>query len=439
MTSPVALARAAGPLRARVVVPGSKSIANRALVAAVLAPAGSELRGVPAGDDVDAMRTCLGALGARIVESRGADGAALRIERGVDLDDGAVATLDARLAGTTSRFVTALAALRLGTTIVDGAAPLRRRPARDLHDALASLGAQVRRTGAGDLPVEVRRGGLAVHGAAASRVRVAGGASSQYASALLLVGAALEAGLEVEVTGDAVSGDYVALTAAVLEAFGARCAREGARWQVRGPLRAARLTVEPDASSATFAWCAAAVAGGRVDVAGLGRGSAQSDVRIVDVLARMGCSVHEDAGLGVSRDPASRLVGVDVDLGATSDAVPAIAATAAYATGATRIRGVAHVRAKESDRIADVVAMLRAVGADADATDDGLIVRPAPGAPRAGVVATRDDHRLAMAAGVLATASDGIAVDDVEVVSKSWPAHWAARAAWLATAGGRAG
>lgn len=430
------LATATGPLRARVRVPGSKSIANRALVAAALAPAGSTLRGVPAGDDVDAMRDGLAALGARIVAvGAGHEGdAELRVEAGVDLDDPRAVTLDARLAGTTSRFLTALAALRVGTTTVDGAAPLRRRPARDLHDALSALGASVRRTGDGDLPVEVARGALDPRATATARARVAGGASSQYASAIMLVGAACAGGLDLEITGDAVSGDYVALTAAVLGRFGARCAHEGAAWRVRGPLRAASLEVEPDASSATFAWCAAAVAGGRVDVPGLGRASAQSDARVVDVLARMGCVVHDDDGLGVSRDPASPLVGIDVDLGATSDAVPAIAAVAAHAAGPTRIRGVAHVRAKESDRIADVVAMLRAVGVAAEPTDDGLVVRPDGAAPRPGTVATRDDHRLAMAAGVLATRAGGIRVDEAAVVSKSWPGHWAARDAWLATA-----
>ena len=443
--APAALASAVGPLRARVRVPGSKSIANRALVAAVLAPPGSTLRGVPDGDDVDAMRACLAALGARIDDASRAVGggdtaptersgdATLRVTAGVDLDDPRAVMLDARLAGTTSRFLTALAALRVGTTTIDGAAPLRRRPARDLHDALAVLGATVRRTGDGDLPVEIARGGLDPRDASPWRIRVAGGASSQFASALLLAGAACAGGADVEISGDAVSGDYVALTAAVLADFGARCVHEGSTWRVRGPLRSATLVVEPDASSATFAWCAAAVAGGRVDVPGLGRASAQSDARVVDVLARMGCTVHVDDGLGVSRDPAAPLVGIDVDLGATSDAVPAIAAVAAHASGPTRIRGVAHVRAKESDRIADVVAMLRAVGVAAEPTDDGLVVRPDGAGPRPGTVATRDDHRLAMAAGVLATRAHGILVDDAAVVSKSWPGHWAARDAWLAT------
>jgi 3-phosphoshikimate 1-carboxyvinyltransferase len=434
-----ALPSASGPLHARVVVPGSKSIANRALVAACLAPPGSVLRGVPTGDDVDAMCEALVALGARFEVADAADapgapevaGGDVRVAAGVALEDGRAVRVDARLAGTTSRFVAAVAALRVGPTTVDGADRLRSRPARDLHDALAALGASVRRPGPGDLPVTVQRGSLRLDAREALRVAVPGGASSQFTSALLLAGAACSGGIHVTVLGSTVSDEYVALTASVLGAFGVRVDATAQGWSARGALRPAEVWVEPDASSATFAWCAAAVAGGRVDVAGLGRTSAQADVRVVEVLARMGCVIHEDSGLGVSRDPARRLAGVDVDLGATSDAVPAIAAVAAYASGATRIRGVAHVRTKESDRIADVVAMLRAVGVEATATTDGLEVRPGAGTPRGGVIATRRDHRLAMAAGVLATCTQGVGVDDPGVVTKSWPGHWAARSAWL--------
>jgi 3-phosphoshikimate 1-carboxyvinyltransferase len=206
------LRAAAGPVHGVVSVPGSKSIANRALVAAALATGESALSNVPPGDDTAALLDCLGGLGVAIDGGPGPDVV-------VTGTGGALAPvtdhLDARLAGTTSRFVTALAALAPEPVTIDGGPQLRARPMTELHDALASLGAAVRRDGATGLPVTVRgplrRGGT---------VRLGGDVSSQFVTALMLIGPVLDGGLRIELTSPLVSRPYVELTAWVMAAFG---------------------------------------------------------------------------------------------------------------------------------------------------------------------------------------------------------------------------
>ncbi len=170
----------------------------------------------------------------------------------------------------------------------------------------------------------------------------------------------------------------------------------------------------------------AAVAGGHVTVRGLHRSSRQGDVAAAELLGRMGCAVTDDGGgLGVRRDDRP-LTGIDVDMAATSDLVPTIAAVAATATTPTVIRGVGFIRAKESDRLGDLATELAKVGARIEVLDDGLRIEPSS-ALRGARVGTHHDHRLAMAFGVLATTVPGIAVEDPDVVAKSWPGFWDVR------------
>jgi 3-phosphoshikimate 1-carboxyvinyltransferase len=416
---------AAGPLDAVVTVPGSKSIANRALVCAALADGESRLRGLPGGDDTGAMIACLRGLGIGLT----LDGdLAVVAGTGGDLAGGPV-ELHAGLAGTTSRFVTALAALAAGPVTIDGAPPLRRRPMGPLHDALAELGATVRAVDrAGHLPVTVS-GPLTTGGT----VTLPGDVSSQYLTALMLVGPLLAGGLRLHLSTALVSVPYIELTAAVMASFGVNGVRVGADEIVVPPgrYRGTELTVEPDASSASYPLAMAAVAGGRVQIAGLHRDSAQGDAVFADLLARMGCTVADDgAGLVVERDPAVPLQGIDVDMADVSDLVPTLAAVAVTAASPTTITGVGFIRAKESDRLGDLGAELARTGARVTVQPEGLRIEPSPSLHGARL-ATHHDHRLAMAFGVLGTAVPGIEVADPAVVAKSWPAFWAERAALL--------
>lgn len=404
------------PPVASVAVPGSKSIANRALVCAALAPGRSELTNVPDGDDTTAMVDCLSGLGRQVA----VDGSRVTVD-GSGLDgSGEPRALHAALAGTTSRFVTALAALGSGPVTVDGDPPLRRRPFGPLHDALGQLGVTVTaHDGPGRLPVTVQ--GPPTGG----RVEIRGDVSSQYVTALMLIGPYLPGGLELRLTSPLVSRPYVELTAAVMTWFGAEGLAMGEDLIVvePGSYRAATVAVEPDASSASYPLAVAAVTGGTVTVDGLGSASLQGDAAFAGILARMGCDVDMTDRTVRVTGPAT-LQGVDLDMADVSDLVPTVAVVASLAGTPTRIRGVGFIRAKESDRLGDLAGELRRAGADVDATADGLEIRPTSSGLHGARLATHHDHRLAMSFAVLGTVVPGVVVEDPGVVSKSWPGFW---------------
>ncbi len=431
MSTVRAVAPASGPLDGIVDVPGSKSIANRALVCAALAEGPSHVSGLPDGDDTVAMVRGLGALGVAVV----LDGTAAAVTgTGGALPAGPEPVhVDAALAGTTSRFLTAVAALAHRTVVIDGAPPLRRRPMAPLHDALVELGARVAAgERAGHLPVTItgglRRGGT---------IAMAGDVSSQYLTALMLVAPQLVSGLRITLTTPLVSAPYLHLTAAVMADFGLAGVRVDERAIVvpEGRYVGRPYHVEPDASAASYPLAMAAIAGGRVTVRDLSPDSRQGDIVVVELLAAMGCAVRStDEGIEVRRDAHGRLHGLDIDMSAVSDLVPTVAVLATTACSPTTIRGVGFIRAKESDRLGDLAAELNATGADVTVLDDGLRITPRAGR-RGAVLDPHHDHRLAMAFGVLGTAVAGISVREPDVVTKSWPGFWDSRDQLAGTAG----
>lgn len=407
------------PLSAVVEVPGSKSVANRALICATLADGESELEGVAPGDDTSAMLDCIRLLGAGIRATGRVDSLAVRgVGSPRHLQAGAI-TLPTRLAGTTSRFVTALAATGPGSYTIDGLPPLRRRPMTPLHDALATLGASVQPGDRwGHLPVTV-------HGPleATSTVEVRGDISSQYITALMLIAPTLPNGLRIQLTTPLVSRSYLGITAAVMAAFGVDGVEIGNDVVTvpNGAYRATAYRIEPDASSASYPLAGAAIVCGTVHVPALTAASLQGDARFAGVLAEMGCdAIVNERGTTVTRDGPMR--GIDIDMVDLSDLVPTLAVVAPFAHTPTTIRGVAFIRQKESDRLADLCVELRRAGIDATETDDGLVVRP--GAPHGASFQTHHDHRLAMALALLGLATPGVEIDDPDVVTKSWPGYW---------------
>lgn len=430
---------AAGPVEVRASVPGSKSVTNRALVCAALADGMSALEGVAPGDDSAAMIDGLRRLdiGIDLVDS-----ADSRFERGgedwsspsgsrvhVSGTGGRLPAgprhIDARLAGTTSRFLTAVCAVGPGPYVVDGGPPLRRRPMRPLHDALTMLGAGVNRLGADALPVEVRGP------ASGGRVALPGDTSSQFLTSLMLIAPVLRHGVQVELTSALVSRPYVELTASVMAEFGARDVHVGQSEVTVGPggYRPASVTVEPDASSASYPLALAAVVGGTVRVDGLAD-SLQGDATFADVMATMGCTVRRHKGaVELSRDPARALSGITIDMADISDLVPTVAVVAAFGKEPSTITGVGFVRRKESDRLGDLAAELARCGVAIDVSDDGLTVHPST--PHAARLSTHHDHRLAMAFGVLGAAVPGVEVEQPEVVTKSWPGFWGELTGWV--------
>jgi 3-phosphoshikimate 1-carboxyvinyltransferase len=417
MSAPYEVRPLQRPPDATVPVPGYKSLTNRALVAAALATGTSTLTGALDADDTRAMIAGLAALGVRIEVD--ADGTRLEVHGVAGRPPVADPAVQVRLSGTTARFLAPVLARVTGTGHLDGLPPFRRRPMGPSIDALRQLGCTVTElVEVGHLPVTVSGG--PVRG---GDVEVAGDASSQFLSGLLLLGPALPEGLTVRLTTPLVSEPYVAMTEQVLAAFGGRVERPDARtFHIPGSgLTGRSYAIEPDASAASYLLAAAALTGGRVRVPGLGRGSSQGDVGFADVLARMGAAVRIDEA-GIEVVGTGRLQGIEVDLGEMSDTAQTLAAVAVAADGPTRITGIGFIRAKETDRIAAMVTELTRLGIDAREEPDGLLIHP--GTPRPGVVATYDDHRMAMSFALLGLTTPGIRIADPDCVAKTFPRYF---------------
>jgi len=408
---------AAGPVDADVRVPGSKSITNRALLVAALAHGGSHLTGALFSDDTRYMAAALNALGVP-VETDEAN-AAFRVRGGGGTFPATEADLFVGNAGTAMRFLVAALPLGHGAYRIDGIPRMRQRPIGPLLQALNDLGGDVR----GELepgypPVLVNAAGLP-----GGRCRMAGDQSSQYFTALLLAGPCAARGIEVEVIGDLVSKPYLPMTAAVMAAFGVAPELDTERWRTLkvapGRYVGRDYAIEPDASNASYFFAAAAVTGGRVRVPGLGRQSTQGDLRFVDVLAAMGADVTEREDFVEVRGPAGGLRGVDLDLGPISDTAQTLAAIAPFASGPTTIRGVAHARLKETDRVAAMATELRRLGQEVEEFPDGLRIEPRPIVPAD--VHTYDDHRMAMSFAIAALRAPGVRLEDPKCVAKTFP------------------
>lgn len=410
-----------GPVIADVTVPSSKSIANRALICSALGDGDSILHGIAPGDDTMAMVDCLGRLGIVVDLHTGDEhGTATVIGCGGRLPAGPI-DLPSNLAGTTSRFVTALAALGPGPYTIDGAPPLRSRPMAPLHDSLVALGASVDAGERwGQLPVTVSgplRG--------ADAIVMPGDVSSQYVTALMLIAPYIPNGIRLGLSTELVSRPYVEITRAVMNAFGVADVEVSERriHVGSGMYAPTEYRIEPDASSASYPLAAAAVAGGAVSVKGIGSTSMQGDAAFVDVLVSMGCTATVGpTDTVVMRRTDQPLRGIEIDMADISDLVPTLAVVATQAVTPTRITGVGFIRAKESDRLGDLAAELNRAGADVSVEPDGLRINPS--SMHGARLDTHHDHRLAMSFGVLGLVVDGIEIENPGVVSKSWPAFW---------------
>ncbi len=400
-------------LDVRVRPPGARSLTNRALLAAALAPGRSVVEGITASDDALAMRDGLETLGAHIEGEgstwtvSGRNGRFLAPKR----------TVNVRASGTTARFLTAAAALAEGPTTLDGIARMRERPIDNLVDAMVSLGAPARTLGAnGCPPVEIQGGGLPGGHAIIDASR-----SSQFVSGLLLAApcAARDVVLELK-DGALVSRPFVDMTLDVMRAFGANPV-----WSSETTLtvpatgyRETHFVVEPDAQGAVYGFCAAAITGGRVVTEQLSGDSKQGDLRILDALEAMGCVVERRATEIEVRGP-QRLQGVTVDGNTWPDAVLALAVVAAFAEGPTEVSGLAHLRLKETDRLVALETELRRLGAHAVTGEDSLRIEPK--GVRPAVIETYEDHRMAMSFALAGLRAEGIEIRDPGCVAKTWP------------------
>jgi len=405
-----------GPVHGTIRPPGSKSITNRALVIAALARGDSRLTGVLDSQDTRVMLDSLQRLGlglhhdpaASTVTIAGCAGAPPATSAGLWLEN----------SGTSIRFLTALCCLGQGEYRLDGNTRMRERPLGDLIDALNQLGAHTRCELDNRCPPVV----VSAQGLPGGLARVASGISSQYLSALLMAAPGAQQQVTLEVAGELVSEPYVDMTIGVMQAFGVEVGRASPGVYAIAPQTycGTAYDIEPDASAASYFFALAAVTGGRVTVQGLSPNALQGDVKFADVLARMGCRVDAGPeGITVTGGP---LRGIEVDMNAISDTAQTLAAVAPFATGPTTIRNIAHVRHKETDRIAAVATELRRLGQQVDEFPDGLTIHPAPLTPA--TVATYDDHRMAMSFSLVGLRTPGVKIADPGCTRKTYPHYF---------------
>jgi 3-phosphoshikimate 1-carboxyvinyltransferase len=418
---PWAAPLATGPVRATVTVPGSKSITNRALLLTALAGNGGTIRRALRSRDTDLMTGALRALGVPVT-SRDSCGTELHVAAHGGLRGPAL--VDCGLAGTVMRFVPPLAALADGPVRFDGDEQARQRPMGAVLGALRALGCRVD----GDsLPFMLHGTGRVPGGV----VGIDASGSSQFVSGLLLSAAGYDAGITVRHDGPPVpSRPHIEMTVQMLAERGVEICTDGATWWevAPGAVAGGDYDVEPDLSNATVFLAAAAVTGGQVTVPGWPRHTTQAGDAIRSLLVQMGCTVElHDHGLAVSGP--DRLDGLDADLHDVGELTPTVAALAALAATPSRLRGIAHLRGHETDRLAALATEIGALGGDIREIPDGLEIRPRPlrGDP-ARPWGAYADHRMATAGAILGLVVPGIAVDDIAATTKTlpeFPARWA--------------
>ncbi len=412
------------PPDATIPVPGSKSLTNRALILAALAQGVSTLRGALASDDTRVMVESLRRLGLDVEADEAAE--TLRVMG----QGGRIPAREAELflgnSGTSMRFLIALTALGAGRYRLDGVARMRQRPQGDLLEALQALGVEVlSEAGNGCPPIVVRGGGGLRGGTAHLRAE----ASSQFLSALLMVVPYAQNEVTIEIVGR-LRPFYVEITRRMMAQWGVQVAVEGdyARFRVPAGQRYSAqpdYPIEPDASSASYFFAAAALTGGRVTVPGLGPQALQGDVRFAtEVLAEMGCTVtHDRSGLTVIGPPEGKLHGIDRDMSAISDTSLTLAALAPFADSPTTVRNIAHTRLQECDRIAAVCAELTRLGVRVEERPDGFTVYPTERITPADI-ATYHDHRVAMSFALIGLKVPGVVIQDPGCVAKTFPDYW---------------
>ncbi len=401
-------------LEATVLVPGSKSLTNRYAVLAALATDASRITRPLVSRDTRLMADALRSLGTHVLEEELDGEPSWLIEPGVLSGP---ATVDCGLAGTVMRFVPPIAALAEGDIRFDGDPHARTRPMAPVLHALRDLGARISTDGGEGLPFTVHGNG----GIRGGKVLIDASSSSQFVSALLLAGARFEQGVTVVHDGKPLpSLPHVAMTVEVLRDAGV-IVDDGDpnTWRVEpSEISALEVEVEPDLSNAAPFLAAALVVGGSVRVPGWPGATTQAGDALREILATMGADVRlERSGLTVTG--AGSVSGVDLDLHDVGELTPVVAALAALADSPSVLRGIAHLRGHETDRLAALATELNALGGNVVETDDGLRITPAP--LHGGTFHTYGDHRMVMAAAVLGLRTPGVVVENVATVGKTLP------------------
>ncbi len=406
------------PLSHNIQVPGSKSITNRALIMAALYSNECTLQNPLVSEDTEVMIDSLCRLG-HVVN---VDGTSMTVHKSTSKWKKTDKTVELFVenSGTSMRFLTAMVAVGRGRFRLDGVPRMCERPIRDLIDALNQIGAVARCEANNDCPPVI----VEASGLPGGRASLRADLSSQYLSAILMAAPRAKQSCTIELTGTIVSEPYIDMTLAMMAHWGLQVRRTHNTFEIPAQVEPYTITnyvIEPDASAASYFFAAAAILGGSVTVQGMKRDMLQGDVRFVDALAMMGCVV-EELDMGIRVTGPDSLSGITIDMNAISDTVPTLAAVACFATSSTTIQNVAHIRHKETDRIAAIATELRKLGIQVDEIKDGLTITPK--AMLGCVLDTYNDHRMAMSLALIGLKVPGVAIRNPGCVAKTYPGFW---------------
>ena len=407
--------RGNNPISAAITIPGSKSATNRALILAALATTPSLLRKPLHSRDSALMIAGLKAIGCGITQLANGD---LQITPGKFFGP---ASVDVGNAGTVMRFLPPVAALANGLIHFDGDARSHERPVGPVISALENLGVTIEHGDRYSLPLTINGSGAIKGGV----LEIDASASSQFISALLLIGPATQIGITVKEIGISLpSLPHIEMTIAMLKKFGAQVETKinenGKReWRVEpGALLGQDLVIEPDLSNAAPFMAAAMISGGDVLISDWPKSTAQPGDQLRNIFTKMGAKI-EFIGTDLKISGTGKIHGIDIDLHDVGELTPSIAAVAALADSPSSLRGIAHLRLHETDRLAALATELNALGGDVDEEESALHISPAP--LHSGIFHTYDDHRLATAGAMLGLVINGIEVENIATTQKTLP------------------
>lgn len=405
-------------------VPGSKSMTNRALLMAALADGTTRLKGVLFSDDSRNFLGALKSLGFAVDINEPAKEVSVTGLNGLlPVTSGEIYVGSA---GTAARFLTAMLALAEGTFTINASEQMKKRPMKPLFDVLTQMGAKITYLESeGFLPIKIQGIGKTADTDNTCYVKLDISESTQFLSALMLVSPMIKQGLHIEITSERKDGSYIRITRKMMEQFGAGTAFDGSSYIMPRNIsyKAGTYQIEPDVSAACYFYAAAALTGGRAVVENVTWNCMQGDLKFIKLLEELGCTVRDtDASIEVTGAGNGKIKGITVDMKDFSDQTMTLAALAPFAESAVRIENIGHIRLQECDRIHAVATELTRLGIQCKEEETAITIYP--GMPKAGIVQTYDDHRIAMSFALIGLKAEGIKIADPMCCKKTFEEYF---------------
>lgn len=407
-----------------VTVPGSKSMTNRALLMAALADGKTLLKGVLFSDDSRNFLGSLKSLGFEVViDEQAKEVTVTGLNGALPIKSGEIYVGSA---GTAARFLTAMLALADGTFTINASEQMKKRPMKPLFDVLAKMGAGITYLeNEGFLPIKIQGIGPVSETDKMVHVKLDISKSTQFLSALMLISPMLKQGLYIEITSERKDGSYIRITRKMMEQFGAETKFDGTNYIMPSGIsyKVGTYQIEPDVSAACYFYAAAALTGGRAVVENVTWDCMQGDLKFIRLLEQLGCSVKDtDCGIEVTGAKNGKIKGITVDMKDFSDQTMTLAALAPFAEADVRIENIGHIRLQECDRLHAIAAELTRLGISCEEEETAITIHP--GAPKAGIVQTYDDHRIAMAFALIGLRTEGIEIADPMCCKKTFEEYF---------------